>query len=78
MARGWESKSVESQQNDALSASPPRRDLTPEEKARVQRRALLELTIANAEAELAAAGHAVHREMLRLKLDALKAELGTL
>lgn len=78
MARGWESKSVESQQHDALSAAQPRRELTPEQKARVQRRALLELTIANAEAELAAAGHAVHREMLRLKLDALKAELGTL
>ena len=78
MARGWESKAVESQQNDALAASRPRRELSAEEKARVQRRALLELTIAHAEAELVVAAHAAHREMLRLKLEALKAELGTL
>jgi hypothetical protein len=61
-----------------LAASPPRRELSAEEKARVQRRALLELSIVNAEAELALAAHAAHREMLRLKLEALKAELGTL
>ena len=78
MARGWESKSVESQQDDARSAQQPRRDLSAEERARVQRRALLELTIVNAQTELGAASHTAHRDMLRLKLEALKAELGTL
>lgn len=77
MARGWESKSVESQQEDAQSEKPMRRDLSPEERDTVQRRATLELALAGAEAELLAACRPAHREMLRLKLDALKAELGT-
>jgi hypothetical protein len=78
MARGWDSKSIESQQADAQAQKPVRRDLSPEERAQAQRRATLELALAGAQAELAAASRPAHREMLRLKLDALKAELGTL
>lgn len=78
MARGWESKSVESQQDDAQAVRVRRRELSAEEKARLQRRETLELALASTQAELAAACQPAHREMLRLKIDALKAELGTL
>ena len=78
MARGWESKSIESQQQDAQSQRPVRRDLSPEERDRAQRRATLELALAGAQAELLTACRPAHRDMLHLKLEALKAELGTL
>jgi hypothetical protein len=79
MARGFESKSVESQQDDARQkATRPGRDLTPAERDRAQRRASLELALASAQAELQAACRAAHRDMLRLKVEALKVELGTL
>ena len=78
MARGWESKSIESQQEDAVSEKRPRRELSAEERVRVQRRVMLELALTQTQAELQAACRPAHREMLVLKLDALKAELGTL
>jgi hypothetical protein len=79
MARGFDSKFVESQQDDARSRSPElRRELTPDERARVERRRSLEMALARTQAELQAACHAAHRDMLRLKLEALQAELGTL
>jgi hypothetical protein len=78
MARGWESKAIESQQDDALTARQTRRDLTPEERAAAQRRATVELAIANTQAEIQAACRPAHRDMLRLKLEALKAALGTI
>lgn len=78
MARGWESKSVESQQDDARSDRPAGRALTPDERARADRRRTLELALARAQTELQAACHPAHRDMLRLKLEALQAELGRL
>ena len=78
MARGWESKSIESQQDDAQTKTASRPALTPEERARIDRRRSLELALTRTQAELQAACHAAHRDMLRLKLEALKAELGTL
>ncbi len=78
MARGWESKSIESQQDDARSEKPMRRDLSPEERDRAQRRTTLELALAGAQAELLVARRPAHRDMLRLKMEALKAALGTL
>ena len=78
MARGWESKSIESQQDDAQAAKQMRKALSPEERARLDRRRTLELAMSTTQAELQAACHATHRDMLRLKLEALKAELGTL
>jgi hypothetical protein len=79
MARGFDSKFVESQQDDAQArktqAGPP---LTGDERARIERRKTLEMALARTQAELRAACHAAHREMLRLKLEALQAELGTL
>jgi hypothetical protein len=76
MARGWESKSVESQQDDARAEQRPRRDLTAAEREQVDRRRTLELAVARTQAELLAACHQAHRDMLRLRLEALQAELG--
>ena len=78
MARGFESKSVESQQFDAQAAKNQRPALTDQERAKLDRRRTLELAVARTQAELQVACHAAHRDMLRLKLEALQAELGTL
>ena len=78
MARGWESKSIESQQDDAQEKKAMRPALTADERERLDRRRTLELAIARTQAELQAACHAAHRDMLRLRLEALQAELGTL
>ena len=78
MARGWESKSIESQQDDARADRPLRRELTPDERTEVERRRTLELAMARTQAELLAACHPAHRDMLRLRLEALQAELGLL
>jgi hypothetical protein len=79
MARGFDSKFVESQQDDARGGKREVRPvLSPEDRARVERRKTLEMALARTQAELQAACHAAHRDMLRLKLDALQAELGTL
>jgi hypothetical protein len=79
VARGWESKSVESQQDDARGAREPvRRDWSPEARDRAQRRAVLELALASTQADLIVACRPAHRDMLQRKLEALKAELGTL
>ncbi|HUE86236.1 MAG TPA: hypothetical protein VMO26_09175 [Vicinamibacterales bacterium] len=78
MARGFDSKFVESQQDDAQRTKSTGRALTPAERAQLDRRRTLEMALTNTQAELQAACHAAHREMLRLKLEALQAELGTL
>jgi len=76
MARGWESKSVESQQDTAQAQQTLKPELTADQRERAQRRATLELAIASTEADLQTACRPAHRDMLRLKLEALKAELG--
>jgi hypothetical protein len=79
MARGFDSKFVESQQDDAQARKKNARpELTPDERARIDRRKSLEMALARTQAELQAACHAAHRDMLRLKMEALQAELGTL
>jgi hypothetical protein len=76
MARGWESKGIESQQQDARERQPRRRELTAEERDRATRQLTLEMALASAQAELQAACRPAHREMLRSKLEAIRAELG--
>jgi hypothetical protein len=75
MARGWESKSIESQQDDARAAAPKKPALTPEERARVERRTSLQLALARTQAELQAASQPAYRDMLRLKLESLQQQL---
>jgi hypothetical protein len=79
MARGFDSKFVESQQDDARAkGTRAGLELTAEERSRLERRKTLELALARTQAELQVACHAAHRDMLRLRLEALQAELGTL
>lgn len=75
MARGWESKAVESQQEDAGRAGPTRAALTPAERDRLAQRDSLELALANTQAELRAACRAAHRDMLQLRLAAIRVQL---
>jgi hypothetical protein len=78
VARGWESKAVESQQDDARARVKSRPALTPAERRHAERRAMLELAVTQALAELQAACRPAHREMLRLKLEALKGHWSSL
>jgi hypothetical protein len=78
MARGWESKSIESQQDEAERTKTIRPALTPEEQARQGRRTGLELALAQTQAEMGAACRPAHREMLKLRLDAIRAQIEAL
>ena len=78
MARGWESKAVESQQDDADRARQLAPALSDEEKARLQQRRTLELALAQTQAELGAACRAAHRDMLQQQLAAIREALAAL
>jgi hypothetical protein len=75
MARGFESKSVESQQEEAQRRNTLRPAMTEEEKERETRRRGLELALAQTQAEMSAACRPAHREMLKLRLDAIRAQI---
>jgi hypothetical protein len=78
MARGWESKSVESQQDDAVRRKDVRPELTPEEQERLVRRRTLELSRARLAADLDRASAPPHRRMLERALADLDAQLESL
>jgi hypothetical protein len=78
MARGWESKSIESQQEDARAVEVRRPPLTAEERLRADRRTTLQLALARAQAELRVACQPAYRDMLRLKLETLQQQLAEL
>lgn len=75
MARGFESKSVESQQEDAQRAKTMRPALTTEELARQTRKAGLEMALARTQSEMSAACRPAHRDMLKLRLEAIQAQI---
>lgn len=75
MARGFESKSVESQQEEAQRARTMRPAMSEEEKIRQARKSGLELALAQTQSEMAAACKPAHREMLKLKLEAIQAQI---
>lgn len=75
MARGWESKNVESQQDEARRAAPPARRDQVEPPAVRERRRTLELARARAEADLLAACAPAHRDMLRQAIEAITEQL---
>lgn len=79
MARGWESKAVEEQQQEAerrareeMSAPP---DDSPEMRARRERIASLELSRSRTLDQLERATNPAHREMLQRTLRALETEI---
>jgi hypothetical protein len=75
MARGWESKSVEAQQEERQRAQPVAAPLSPEERALAARRRTLELSLARAESDLALAAQPAHRRMLEQAIAALRGQL---
>lgn len=78
MARGWESKSVESQQADREAEGRFRPPMSTEERDAHARRNTLMLARVRASAELAAAKGPAHRAMLEAALTAIDVQLETL
>lgn len=76
MARGWESKSVEQQQEQATSEHTRQMEsLTPDEVGRRRRLAALELSRKRILHELEAATNPRHRQMLAAALADLDAQI---
>jgi hypothetical protein len=78
MARGFDSKFVEAQQEEAVRDRPLRPSLTPEEKALEARRHAILLSRTRAQAELERATAPAHRRMLEGAIAALEEQLRTL
>ena len=79
MARGWESKSVEQQQAEAVSArSPAMPPLTPAQIASQRRRQGLMLSRQHVLQQLEAAHNPRHREILESALADLDAQVARL
>jgi hypothetical protein len=78
MARGWESKSVESQQADAAADRSRKAPLTSEARAVEAQRRELSLARARVAADLERATIAAHRQMLERALADLDTRLGEL
>ncbi len=78
MARGWESKSVEQQQeslSSSASAQPLRKQLTSEQIVEQQRRDGLQLSRQHIVQQLEVASNPQHRAMLEAALADLDAQL---
>jgi hypothetical protein len=75
MARGWESKSVEQQQEEASSNAAKGPRLTPKEIAEQERRQSLELSRRRIAQQLEVATNPRHRQMLEAALKDLDAQL---
>lgn len=75
MARGFESKSVESQQEEAQRSKELRPALSAEDLERQTRKSGLELALAQTQSEMSAACRPAHREMLKLRLEAIQAQI---
>jgi len=80
MARGFDSKSVEYQQEEALRSRQEKkgRPLSEEERARLQRRQTLNLARARTAADLTRASSPAQQEMLKRAIATLDAELKAL
>lgn len=78
MARGWESKAIESQQADRAVARPAGPAPTAEALARRQRAETVALALADATAQLQAACRPAHRDSIRQRVTALEALLAGL
>ena len=78
MARGWESKSVEAQQEEATRTVAKGPGPTPEQLAQDERRRSLELTRRRALDDLSRATVPAHRHMLEHAIAALDEQLAKL
>lgn len=78
VARGWESKAVEDQMNEAAARPGAREtpyDNSPAARERMERLKALELSRARTLEQLSLATHGRHREMLGRTLAALEREI---
>ncbi len=75
MARGWESKSIEAQQDEAVRDRVRKPSLTPEQQATAERRKTLELQRARTAADLDRATASHHRSMLEQAIAAIDEQL---
>jgi hypothetical protein len=75
VARGFESKDVEFQQAEKERGTTERRAPTAEERETEAKRRTLELALARAKADLAAARRAAHKRMLTEAIAALEQQL---
>jgi hypothetical protein len=78
MARGWESKSVEAQQDEAARARTVRPPMTDQQRADAERRKTLELSRARASDDLKKVTSPNHRRMLEQALQAIDDQLSKL
>jgi hypothetical protein len=78
MARGWESKGIESQQEEAARDRKPAPRLTDEQRATLGERRTLELARTRAAADLDRATAPHHKRMLEQTLAAIDAQLAEL
>jgi len=78
MARGWESKSVEEQQNLARTETESKQRLTAQQSARKQEREALDLSRRRILQQLQSAQNPRHRQMLETALSDLDARLALL
>ena len=75
MARGFESKDIEFQQAEAERSRTFGRQLTAEEREAATRRRTIELALARARSDLAAARTPAHQRMLTAAIAALEEQL---
>jgi hypothetical protein len=78
MARGFESKMVEFQQEEAARGRAKSAQVPPEEQERMSRRGSLELARARAVADLSRATAPPHKQMLKQAIAALDEQLKTI
>jgi hypothetical protein len=78
MARGWESKSIEAQQEEASRSRAKGPALTEAQRVAAERRRTLQLTRTRAEADLARATAPAHRRMLEQALEAIDQQIASL
>ncbi|MBA2304663.1 MAG: hypothetical protein H0W08_18800 [Acidobacteria bacterium] len=75
MARGFDSKFIEAQQEEAARDKTVRPAMTPEQQAREGRRQALQLSRVRAEGDLRRATVPAHRQMLEAAIKALDEQL---
>jgi hypothetical protein len=79
MARGWESKSVEEQQAEAVNLTPRNQPpVTPEQAARLRQKQGLTLSRQRVLQQMERARNPAHRQMLEKALADLDAQLAQL
>jgi hypothetical protein len=78
MARGWESKAIEAQQDEAARDKPTRPVLSDAQRAIEDKRRTLSLTRARALDDLSRAVNPRHRQMLEQTIAAIDTQLAEL